>query len=222
MRTQKRCTKSWIFSTSLGVWLTVSLAKHVPSLEYITAQPANKMRDLEVSQPWLYIILSLGCDAVFTGWHIEEGSIFFQRVRNFQPELLTRRRSSGTLLILPKLLNMEVTGSSETMINLYQKAVMEGGGFSETTANLYKKPSKLWRISIRNLKWKEEVPPKLQKISTRNLRNYGKFLPETWNWGKRFLRNYRKFLTEASETMENFYQKPEMEERGSSETTENF
>lgn len=185
MRTQKRCTKSWIFSTSHGVWLTVSLAKHVHSLEYITAQPANKMRDLEVSQSWLYIILSLGCDAVFTDWYTEEGSSFFQSVRKFQPELRTSRYSSGTLPILPKLLNMEITGSSETMINFYQKHETEGGCSSETTANFYKKPPKLWKISTRNLKRKEEVPLKLQQISTTSLRNYGTFLPQTWNGGRR-------------------------------------
>lgn len=132
----KALHESWIFSTSLGVWLTVSLAKHVPSLEYIIAQPANKMRDLEVSQPWLYITLSLDCDAVFTDWHAEEESSFFKSVRKFQPELRTRTDfPSGVCWFLPKFLNMEATGFSETMENFYQKPEMEGGISSETTAN---------------------------------------------------------------------------------------
>jgi len=162
MRTQKRCTNSWIFSKSLGVWLTVSLAKYVPSLEYITAQPANKMRDLEVSQSWLYIILSLDCEAVFTDWHTEEGSSFFQSVRKFQLELRTRRINvhPDVCWFPPNILNMEATGSSETMINFYHIPEMEGGGSSETTANFYKKPPKLWKIPTRNLKWREETSPK--------------------------------------------------------------
>ena len=55
---------------------------------------------------------------------------------------------------------MEGRGSSETTENFYQKPEMEGGGSSETTANFYLKHPKLWKIFIRNLKWREEVPPK--------------------------------------------------------------
>ena len=102
------------------------------------------------------------------------------------------------------------------MKNSYQKHEMDGGGSSETTANFYEnlrnsgkflqeisetmenfytKLPKLWKISTRNMKWREEVPPKLQQISTRSLRNYRKYLPETLNGGRRLLRNVGKFLT---------------------------
>jgi len=69
--------------------------------------------------------------------------------------------------------------TSENMENFYQKPEMDGRGSSETTANFYKKSTKIWKISTRNLKWREEVPPKLRQISIRNLPKYGKFLPET-------------------------------------------
>lgn len=73
----------------------------------------------------------------FTDWHTEEGSSLFQGVRKFQPELRTRRYSSVTLLILPKLLNMEVIGSSETTRNLKWREEV---------------PPKLRQISTRNLR----------------------------------------------------------------------
>jgi len=46
------------------------------------------------------------------------------------------------------------------MENFYQKPEMEGRGSSETTANFYKKPPKIWKISTRDLKWREETSSK--------------------------------------------------------------
>jgi hypothetical protein len=74
---------------------------------------------------------------VFTYWHTEDGSSFFQSVRKFNPELQTRIKDVPLEVrcFLPKLLNVEATGSSETTANFYKKT-------SEPMVNFYRKPEK--------------------------------------------------------------------------------